>query len=153
MKRGKSKDSLAHSRSSRGGKNNFRLSNRILYTLITLGILSLFAVGVYAYNTGSPTTSGHTWNEIAGIPAGFADGVDNNDNTYYAGGLYGRCFESYSTTYYNAYCLSNWAHEPAYCSTRCQCRSGYERVMTGSTIFDSSARGHGYYWSCRRTDA
>jgi hypothetical protein len=56
-------------------KINF--SNRWLYTFIVFGILIVAGIGVYAYNTGSPTTSGHTWNEIAGIPAGFADGVDN----------------------------------------------------------------------------
>ena len=116
------------------GKKDFRLSNRVLYTLITLGILSLFAVGVYAYNTGSPTTSGHTWNEIAGIPAGFADGVDDMGSTP-AGGLYGWAMT------YNGWCNykgdTSWrTYSPMYCTSSYsgtpECSSGYEKVMVGS---------------------
>jgi hypothetical protein len=46
------------------GKKSFTISNRVLYSLITLGILSILAVGVYAYGSGSPTTFGHSGDEI-----------------------------------------------------------------------------------------
>lgn len=46
------------------GKNNFKLSNRTLYSLITLGILAIFAVGVYSYGTASPSTFGHSAGEL-----------------------------------------------------------------------------------------
>ena len=141
-------------------KNNFKFSNRVIYSLITLAILAIFAVGVYAYGTSNPSSFGHSGaeievdnifcNRITGHNCGYD--VDTDTNTWgpVSGGLYGRCFESYSTSYANAYCLSSWASSPAYCSTRCWCSSGYTRVMTGSTVFDSSARGHEWYWSCRK---
>ena len=40
------------------------ISNRLLYTLIAAGIFSLFAVGVYAYNTNNPSNFGHSAGEI-----------------------------------------------------------------------------------------
>jgi hypothetical protein len=51
----------------RGKQINIRInfSDRWLYTLIIFGILIVAGIGVYAYGTGSPTTSGHTGNEIA----------------------------------------------------------------------------------------
>ncbi len=69
------------------------LSNRLLYTFIAIGILLIAGVGVYAYtgNVGhtadqideaDPTVldsvkDGIVWSEVGNIPAGFADGVDN----------------------------------------------------------------------------
>jgi hypothetical protein len=44
---------------------HINFSNRWLYTFIIFGILIVAGIGVYAYGTGSPTTSGHTGNEIA----------------------------------------------------------------------------------------
>jgi hypothetical protein len=54
------------------GKKDFKISNRVLYTFITFGILASFAVGVYASFPASGV--GHNWNEIADVPAGIADG-------------------------------------------------------------------------------
>jgi len=101
-------------------KVQINLSNRLLYTFITLGILTIVAVGVYALGSvpspvghaiselqtcdtddqvlkmsggvwvcGSATATetdptvlasvkdGVSWSELTGVPAGFADGVDN----------------------------------------------------------------------------
>jgi hypothetical protein len=115
---------------------HLNFSNRWLYTFIFLGIIFLIGASVYAYNTGSPTTSGHTWNEIAGIPAGFADGVDNAGSfTETPNGLYGWCYT------YNGWCnykgsTGYRAYPPMYCTSSysgtCYCASGYEKVMVGS---------------------
>ena len=46
-------------------KKRVEISNRLLYTLITLGILIIIAVGIYAYNSGlEPSVMGHTWDEM-----------------------------------------------------------------------------------------
>ena len=61
-----------------------KLSNRYLYALIVIGILTIVGVGVYAYGTSNPSTFGHSsgeleinWEDINNIPSGFSDGVDN----------------------------------------------------------------------------
>jgi len=48
------------------GKRNIQIniSNRVLYTLITLGIIAILGVGVYAYGTSVPATFGHSYNEL-----------------------------------------------------------------------------------------
>ncbi|MCW8966541.1 MAG: hypothetical protein OQK82_07640 [Candidatus Pacearchaeota archaeon] len=44
------------------------ISNKIFYTIITIGILIFLGIGIYAYNSGfSPSTMGHSLDEI-GIP-------------------------------------------------------------------------------------
>jgi hypothetical protein len=48
-------------------KINF--SNRWLYFLITLGILAIVGVGVWAYGTSSPSTFGHSIGELEGVQA------------------------------------------------------------------------------------
>jgi hypothetical protein len=51
----------------KGVKLKINLSNRLLYTFISLGILILLSVGVYAYQitgTATPSIMGHTSNEI-----------------------------------------------------------------------------------------
>ncbi len=48
----------------RGLTIKINLSNRWLYSLITLGILMIVAVGVWAYGTSSPSTFGHSSEEI-----------------------------------------------------------------------------------------
>ncbi|GEM_PF-2149583 len=74
-------------------------SNRALYTLIAAVLIIIAGMGVYAYNSAynNPGVFGHSaneieeadptvpdsvkdgvdWSEITGIPAGFADGVDD----------------------------------------------------------------------------
>jgi len=46
------------------GKNNFKFSNRVLYSLITLGILIAVGVGVYAA-TYTASGAGHPYTEIS----------------------------------------------------------------------------------------
>jgi len=51
------------------------LSNKWLYTFIAIGVVILLGVGVYAV---VDTSQGwHPWSQIGDIPAGFADGIDN----------------------------------------------------------------------------
>ena len=53
------------------------LTNRWLYTLITIGIIAILGVGVYAYSGNVGHTSDQidvTWAQIQGIPADIADG-------------------------------------------------------------------------------
>ena len=40
------------------------ISNRLLYTLITIGILAIIGVGVYAYGTSNPSNFGHSAGEL-----------------------------------------------------------------------------------------
>lgn len=116
------------------GEKKITMSIRWFYSFIFLGILSLFVVGVYAYNTGSPTTSGHTWNEIAGIPAGFADGVDNEGSSLPAHGWYGSgTMKATQNECWNAV-------EPVYASGSCYCRDGYTRLIVGAYYLNSN------YW-------
>ncbi len=78
---------------------NISFSNRALYTLIAAVIIIIAGIGVYAYNSAynNPAVFGHSaneieeadptvpdsvkdgvdWSEITGIPAGFADGIDD----------------------------------------------------------------------------
>jgi len=72
---------------------NLNMSNRLYYTLILIGVLIVGGWVVFAYtgNVGhtsdqideiDPTVSasvkdGVNWNELSGIPAGFADNVDD----------------------------------------------------------------------------
>ena len=42
-----------------------KTNKRVLYSSITFGILILFAMGIYAYGTFSPSTFGHTWDEVS----------------------------------------------------------------------------------------
>ncbi len=49
----------------RGLNLTFKFSNRILYSLITVFILAIIGVGVYAYGTSAPSTFGHSLGEIA----------------------------------------------------------------------------------------
>jgi hypothetical protein len=45
-------------------KRGKQINNRFLYSLIAFGILIVVGIGVYAYGTASPTTSGHSGDEI-----------------------------------------------------------------------------------------
>ncbi len=76
---------------------NVSFSNRALYTLIAAAVIIIVGIGVYAYGTSNPAVFGHSadeieeidptvpdsvkdgvdWSEITGIPAGFADGIDD----------------------------------------------------------------------------
>ncbi|MBU2053078.1 MAG: hypothetical protein KJ721_02435 [Nanoarchaeota archaeon] len=78
-----------------------KLSNRTLYTFITLLILATGFLIVNAYGTSNPAVVGHSageiveadptvlasvkdgvsWSEISSMPAGFADGVDDAGST------------------------------------------------------------------------
>lgn len=46
-------------------KTKVKSSNRLVYFLVTLGILVLVGVGVYAYGTTNPAAFGHTMGEMA----------------------------------------------------------------------------------------
>ncbi len=76
----------------RGIEIKINFSNRWLYTFIVIGILAFVSVGVYAVAGVSHTSdeidetdptvlasvkNGVSWNELSGVPSGFADGVDN----------------------------------------------------------------------------
>ena len=45
------------------------LSNRAVYTLIAFGIIVIFGIGVYAYNSSynNPAVFGHSADEIEGV--------------------------------------------------------------------------------------
>ena len=84
------------------------LSNKLTYTLTLIGILIVFAWGVIAYGGSQPSVVGHSageieeadptvqenvkdgvsWSELSGIPAGFADNVDNEGKYGYACSAY-----------------------------------------------------------------
>ena len=51
----------------RGLQIKINLTNRWLYALITIGILMVVGVGVYAYGTSNPSIFGHSVNEV-GFP-------------------------------------------------------------------------------------
>lgn len=73
------------------------LSNKMFYTFILIGILIMLGWAVFAYGGNNPPVIGHSageieeadptviasvkdgvdWGEVSGIPAGFADGVDD----------------------------------------------------------------------------
>lgn len=74
------------------------LTNRWLYTLIALLIITIISIGIYAFGGDNPSYVGHSageleeadplfsassvadgvnWNEISDIPADFADGTDD----------------------------------------------------------------------------
>lgn len=55
------------------GKIQINFTNRLTYTILSVMILVLAGVAVYATSHGVS----HGWDEITGIPAGFADGVDD----------------------------------------------------------------------------
>ena len=145
------------------GKNNFTIkinfSNRVLYTLIAITILIVAGIGVYAYGTGSPTTSGHTGNEIAvdstlcsaitGHSCGYDVDTDTDTNTWgpASTGLYGWAMT------YNGWCnykgSTTWrTYSPMYCTSTYsgtpECPSGYLKVMVGSS-------GSSYYYSCYKS--
>lgn len=56
-----------------GGSKRFNISNKLFYTIVFVIALVLIGVGVYAYGTSSPTTFGHSTNEIA-APSGCSSG-------------------------------------------------------------------------------
>ena len=67
----------------------FKLSNRLTYTLIVVGVFILIGFGVFAFNTSNPSHFGHSsgelivnWNDIQGIPSGFRDNIDNDRYRY-----------------------------------------------------------------------
>jgi len=116
---------------------NSHISNRLAYTLITIGILLIVAIGVYALgaipnpghlisqlqtcdNNQILETVGGVWTCVA-MPSASAPGP-------VSGGLYGRCVM-------NQVCLSI-SVEPGYCigsgrDSYCGCRAGYNPTHTG----------------------
>ena len=62
----------------RGLKINFsKVSNRTLYSLISIFLILTVAVGVYAYGTSNPSNFGHSAGEISGLKAFATDGIDS----------------------------------------------------------------------------
>jgi len=53
---------------------NINITNRWLYAIIALVILLVLGIGVWAYNTNSPITMGHTMGELTGITCNAAAG-------------------------------------------------------------------------------
>lgn len=88
-------------------KINFNISNRAIYSILTIMIVVLAGAAVYATShvshtwgeiTGVPATLSDgsiAWSELTGVPAGFADGVDDaglwqgTGDIYYNGGKVG----------------------------------------------------------------
>ncbi|MFH1801784.1 MAG: hypothetical protein ABH804_03070 [archaeon] len=66
----------------RGCKN--KISNRLSYTLIAITIIILAGVGVYAWQTSSPSTFGHSAGEVD-----LSGGVSGNIKLSSASGSYG----------------------------------------------------------------
>jgi len=62
-------------------KKNFEFSNRVLYTLITIGILAIVGVGVYAWGTSVPSTVGHSAGELD-LSGGVNGNAVFNGNAY-----------------------------------------------------------------------
>ena len=61
---------------------DIQVSNKQLFGLVIVSVL-VAAIGyVQSYGSGSPTIIGHTWDEIDNIPSGFADGIDDNTDTF-----------------------------------------------------------------------
>lgn len=58
-------------RKKRHGINSSSLSNRVLYSIVSILLLMVVAVGVYAYGTSSPSSFGHSAGEVEGtVPSG-----------------------------------------------------------------------------------
>ena len=57
-------------RKSKGLNLHIHLSNRWLYTLIAIGIISILGVVVYAYGTSNPSAFGHSINELERCSSG-----------------------------------------------------------------------------------
>lgn len=77
-------------------KFQINMSNKLFYGLIVISMASLFGIGVYAYGSSNPVVFGHSageleirWNDILGIPTGFADGVDDEGSE----GLLDDCYD------------------------------------------------------------
>ncbi|MBU0959218.1 MAG: hypothetical protein KKB31_04720 [Nanoarchaeota archaeon] len=55
---------------------NINISNKAVYTLITLAIVLVIAIGINAYNSGGPpSTMGHSIEEIEGVQAKITNGL------------------------------------------------------------------------------
>ena len=85
----------------RGFNIQINFTNRFLYTFVAFAFVLIIGVGVFAYGTSTPSTFGHSsgeleeadptvlasvkdgvsWDEVSGIPAGFADGIDDDGIT------------------------------------------------------------------------
>lgn len=58
-------------------KIEVNIEKKHFYILVGILFLGLLVVVVNAYGEGTPTIVGHHWNDIGGIPFGFADGTDD----------------------------------------------------------------------------
>lgn len=114
-------------------KNDFKISNRILYTLITLGILMLIATGIYAYGTSSPSTFGHSAGELN------LDGVGNIVSSgYIHGSISGGNANLGSSTYEIS--GTNVAGQTVYAyGSMCVGNSAGDCSGSGGTVITSSA--------------
>ncbi len=137
------------------------LSNRWLYTLIVIGILTIIGVGVYAFGTTSPSTFGHSVGELDftggfTVPSGdvkitsgkitapqLCIGTDCKTAWPISGGLYGYCVWNFQNP--SNSCQDAQVREPAYCYNEvCFCRSGYTNIITGQ----GGSSDRYYYYSC-----
>jgi len=134
-------------------KIELNLTKKRFFVLVGVILVLIGVFGVYAYNSvyGNPAVMGHSadelevnWDNIDGIPSGFADGVDNDTIAHVSGGLYGYCC---SVGTYGGVCPYTTTTEPAYYSSGCKCRDGYTGVNTGVSPGDPYSEPQ-YMYSC-----
>jgi hypothetical protein len=117
-------------------------NNRLLYFFVTILIVAVLAVGVYAYGTSNPSIFGHSYGEI-GAPAGCSAGqvLQYNGTNFVCGsgaggGVPSGTLQGYCTHRktlsggYWVYSNCNPREEPSYClNNQCSCREGYSVIV------------------------
>jgi hypothetical protein len=123
-------------------EKKFTLSNRWLYTLISFGILSLFAVGVYAYGTASPSVFGHSAGEID-LTGASLNGVGNIVSSGYVHGSISGGNGNLASSFYEI-SGTNIGGQTIYSyGSMCVGNSGGDCAGSGGTVITSSTIGVG----------
>ncbi len=87
------------------------ISNKLYYTLLILSFIFILGFGVYAFGTSSPSTFGHSAEEIAGGTINGELTINGNLNTYalYADSIFKKnCLPGY--TKFNELCIQTNAN-------------------------------------------